>query len=92
MYQHEFENNLQKYNYPTEYDSLYEHYQDDLHYIQHYLSKCMLISYLHLERDFIIIFDTVECKFSHFRIKRLDLSLFSHLIMHLHHLTISLCL
>ncbi|WP_155592210.1 class I SAM-dependent methyltransferase [Lysinibacillus cavernae] len=37
MYQHEFENNLQKYNNPTEYDSLYSHYQDDLHYILHYL-------------------------------------------------------
>ena len=88
MYQYEFEKNLQKYNYPTEYDYLYEHYQDDLHYP----GKCMLISYLHLERDFIIIFDTVECKFSHLRIKRLDLSIFPHLIMHLHHLTIPLCL
>jgi len=37
MYQHDPNNNLQKYNNPSEYDSLYTHYQDDLHYIQRYL-------------------------------------------------------
>ncbi|MBD8521456.1 class I SAM-dependent methyltransferase [Lysinibacillus fusiformis] len=37
MNPHNFENNLQTYNNPSDYDSLYAHYQDDLHYIQRYL-------------------------------------------------------
>ncbi|WP_025116388.1 class I SAM-dependent methyltransferase [Lysinibacillus fusiformis] len=37
MKPHNFENNLQTYNNPSDYDALYAHYQDDLHYIQRYL-------------------------------------------------------
>ncbi len=37
MKPHNFENNLQTYNNPSDYDALYANYQDDLHYIQRYL-------------------------------------------------------
>ncbi|PCD85092.1 SAM-dependent methyltransferase [Lysinibacillus fusiformis] len=37
MRPHNFENNLQTYNNPSDYDALYANYQDDLHYIQRYL-------------------------------------------------------